>query len=301
MSKLTKSLSELDAMADELLNKSEPTPTMEENTDLEKSAKSEDDAEELKPDEVSENVPDEEVKNTEESKEKADENAEEDKTDEKEEQEEVVEKSIDSDKVTEEDGEEDEDKKKEELEKSLHSNFEENDEIKKSIDASAFLSAVTEVISKSLADVVYNLQGSSQQNIDSNEVLAKSLQASLSLNKSMGEELSAVKAQNEELKKSIQEGFDELKDYVAGQIEELSHQPITMRKSVSNMSVHDRNFQKSLGGNQLSASLSKGEVLAKLNACMYSGNPLVTPNDIISYESGAPLRPEVAQMIYGNM
>ena len=290
MSKLTKSLSELDAMADELLNKSEHTSPIEEKTDLKKSAKSEDGAEDLKPEDVSENVPDDEVKNTDESKDEGEEN-----------KEEVVEKSLDSKNVGDDDDEDDDEgETKEDLEKSLQSAFESNEEIKKSIDASEFLSAVTEVITKSLADVVYNLQGSSQQNLNSSDILAKSLQASLGLNKAMSAELDLVKSQNEDLRKSVQQGFDDIRSFISDQFEEFSHQPATMRKSVSNVAVHDRNFQKSLGGTQM-GNLSKSEVLAKLNGYMYSGNPLVTPNDIISYESGAPLRAEVAQLIYNNM
>ena len=94
--------------------------------------------------------------------------------------------------------------------------------------------------------------------------------------------------------------FDEMKGFMTQQFEELSHQPATMRKSVGNISVQDRNFAKSLAGSTGVEQLSKSEVLNKLSNMMYSGNPLVTPTDIISYESGAPLRPEVAQLIMNN-
>lgn len=302
MSKLTKSLSDLDAMADELLAKSQATEELdnsEENIqqetaeELEKSEATEKD-EDLKPEDISENTPEDKVEEAddegEESKEEDEEPAKEDEDDDEGEE---VKKSLEADKEPEVEEKTDEVDEKEELEKSIHSTFESNEEIKKSIDASEFLSAVTEVISKSLAEVVYSLQGTSQQSIDSNDVLAKSLQASLSLNKAMSDELNLVKSQNEELRKSIAEGFDEIKR----QMEELSHQPVSMRKSVANVSVHERNFQKSLSGANGVEPLSKSEVLAKLNTLMYSGNPLVQPSDIISYESGAPLRPEVAQLI----
>ena len=298
MSKLTKSLSDLDAMADELLAKSQTAEELDNSEEkvepetaeeLEKSEASEKD-EDLKPEEISENTPEDKVENADDEGEESEEDEEPAKEDEVEED---VKKSLEADTEPEVEEKDDAVDEKEELEKSIHSTFESNEEIKKSIDASEFLSAVTEVISKSLADVVYNLQGTSQQSIDSNDVLAKSLQASLNLNKSMIEELNMVKSQNDELRKSIAEGFDEIRE----QMEELSHQPASMRKSVGSVSVHERNFQKSLTGANGVEHLSKSEVLAKLSNLMYSGSPLVQPSDIISYESGAPLRPEVAQLI----
>jgi hypothetical protein len=63
------------------------------------------------------------------------------------------------------------------------------------------------------------------------------------------------------------------------------------------VNVQDRNFQKSLGNPPAGEQLSKSEVLATLSSELYSGNPLVTPNDIIGYESGAPLRPEVQRLV----
>lgn len=324
MGNLSKSLIELDAMADELLKKSEAIePVEDEDKDLTKSQAADDDNEELKPEDVSENTPEDTVQNTDDSEEKKD-DTDETEDDETEPEEDKTEKSVkksikksvntDDDDEDEEENikkcddkvtpikksekdkpEEDTDEVKENLEKSIKKNFEDNEDIKKSMDASEFLTAMTEVLAKSLTDVVFSNQISAQRSSDNDDVLAKSLHASLSLNKSMAEELTAVKEQNEVLKKSITEGFNMIQE----QIEQFSHQPVSMRKSVGNIQVQDRNFQKSLSGGQARMNLSKSEVLAKLNNMMYSGNPLVTPQDIISYESGAPLRPEVAQLIQG--
>lgn len=325
MGNLSKSLTELDAMADELLKKSEAVePVEDEDKDLTKSQATDDDNEELKPEDVSENTPEDTVQNTDDSEEKKD-DTDETEDDETEPEEDKTEKSVkksikksvntdDDDEDEEEDiekcdgkvapikksekdkpEEDTDDEVKENLEKAIKKNFEDNEDIKKSMDASEFLTAMTEVLAKSLTDVVFSNQISAQCSSDNDDVLAKSLHASLSLNKSMAAELTAVKEQNEVLKKSITEGFDRIQE----QLEQFSHQPVSMRKSVGNIQVQDRNFQKSLSGGQAGMNLSKSEVLAKLNNMMYSGNPMVTPQDIISYESGAPLRPEVAQLIQG--
>lgn len=328
MGNLSKSLTELDAMADELLKKSEavePVEDEDKDKDLTKSQATDDDNEELKPEDVSENTPEDTVQNTDDSEEKKD-DTDETEDDETEPEEDKTEKSVkksikksvntddDDDEEEEEDiekcddkvapikksekdkpEEDTDDEVKENLEKAIKKNFEDNEDIKKSMDASEFLTAMTEVLAKSLTDVVFSNQISAQRSSDNDDVLAKSLHASLSLNKSMAAELTAVKEQNEVLKKSITEGFNMIQE----QLEQFSHQPVSMRKSVGNIQVQDRNFQKSLSGGQAGMNLSKSEVLAKLNNMMYSGNPMVTPQDIISYESGAPLRPEVAQLIQG--
>lgn len=293
MNKLTKSLAELDALADTLL----------------KSQAKESD---LNPEDISENTPNEEVETSNEvaeenEEEEKEEVAKEEKKEEKEEKEEETEeeeekeevsKSIETEEVEEVAPE------LEDLEKSIQEDFESNEDIKKSIDESEFLSAVTEVIAKSLAEVVFNLQDSSVKSSVSNDVLAKSIHASIGLNKSMSEELRLLKSQNAELKaqnealvKSMEKGFEDITTMMSQKFEEISHQPASLQKSVRNISVNDRNFQKSIGGSEVGNNLSKSEVLNKLTGLMYSGNAMVTPSDIVSYESGAPLRPELVQLI----
>lgn len=312
MGKLSKSLSELDAMADEMLKKS-----------MKKSAEAEDN-DELEPEDVSENVPDEEVQETDETQDKEDEaESGEKETSEDTEKEEVKKSETDLEKCAdggastkiaksedepdaEEDSAEDESDEtaeKEELQKSFQSTFEENPEIHKSIDASEFLSAVTEILSKSMADVCYDLRRGMNASSDNSDVLAKSLQASLQLNKAMSEEIDVLKAQNDELKsqnaelkEDIQKSFADFKDFMEEKFDDFSRQPSTMRKSLASVNVHERNFQKSLDTGA-GMQLSKSEVLAKMSNMVMQGNPIVTSNDIISYESGAPLRPEVAQLI----
>ena len=303
--KLTKSLADLDAAADEILAKS---ISESEGEDIQKSCddvkKSEDnepkanagDNEELEAGEVSENVPEEEVESAPETKEA-------------EKPEEDVKKSMAAEENNSGDGGEVEkiekcDANGDNLQKSDEDAAEaaaeeqEKADLEKSMDASEFLASVVEVLAKSMAATSFDMRHQSEQSSASNDVLAKSLQASLQLNKSMAEEISTLKQTQSDLVKSIKDGFEDLK----AQMEEMSHQPAGLRKSVGNISVHDKNFHKSLTGQQGGVeTLSKSEVLASLNNLMYSGNPLVTPTDIISYESGAPLRPEVAQLISSKM
>lgn len=300
MNKLTKSLAELDALADTLL-------------------KSQANESDLTPEDISENTPNEEVEtsnevaeeNEEEKKEETKEEKKEEAKEEKEEaKEEKVEKSIKEEandeisKSVETEEVKEVEPELEDLEKSIQEDFESNEDIKKSIDESEFLTAVTEVIAKSLAEVVFNLQDSSEKSSVSNDVLAKSIHASIGLNKSMKEELMLLKSQNAELKaqnealvKSMEKGFEDITTMMTQKFEEISHQPASLQKSVRNISVNDRNFQKSIGGSEVGNNLSKSEVLNKLTGLMYSGNAMVTPSDIVSYESGAPLRPELVQLI----
>lgn len=317
--KLTKSLADLDAAADEILAKSigesEDEDIQKSCGDVKKSEDNEpkanaDDNEELEAGEVSENVPEEEVESAPETKEaeKPEEDvkksmaAEENNGGDGGEVEKIEKCDANGDNLqkSDEDAAEAaaEEQEKADLEKSMKEVFEAEEPIKKSMDASEFLASVVEVLAKSMAATSFDMRHQSEQSSASNDVLAKSLQASLQLNKSMAEEISTLKQTQNDLVKSIKDGFEDLK----AQMEEMSHQPAGLRKSVGNISVHDKNFHKSLTGQQGGVeTLSKSEVLASLNNLMYSGNPLVTPTDIISYESGAPLRPEVAQLISSQM
>ena len=306
MSNVAKSLSDLDALADEVLSKSVK-----------------EDKEDLKPEEISENVPDDTSKDAPENDAPAadtpeDDGVENDADDKKEtkegaDEEELekcgnsddVKKSDESEPVFEEDDkeeleksedleedesdleEESEPSDKEELEKSIHSDFSANEDIRTGMDASEFLSSVVEILSKSLADAVGEIQINRADNNQNTSVLAKSLQATLRLNKSLAEEVGELKKENESLKKSITDGFNDIKS----SLEEVLSQPVGMRKSVKNIQVMDRNFQKSLNGDAATSfeNLSKSQVMDILVSEMHAGNQAVTAGDIVSYESGAPL------------
>lgn len=305
MSEVAKSLSDLDALADEVLSKSVK-----------------DDKEDLKPEEISENVPDDGSKdNPENNAPAADEpKSGDDKRDAEDGAEEDLEKCGNSDNVKKseesdpvpEDYEEDESKEdikpeddsdeededvdnKEDLEKSIKSDFASDDEVKKGMDASEFLSSVVEILSKSLADAAGEIQIIRADSKQSASIFAKSLQATLSVNKSMAAEMAELKKENAELKKSIVDGLGEIK----ATLDEVLSQPVGVRKSVKNIQVMDRNFQKSLNGDAATGieSLSKSQIMDILVSEMRAGNQAVTAGDIVAYESGAPLHAGLVSLV----
>lgn len=188
---------------------------------------------------------------------------------------------------------------KNELEKSFQGGFQSLDTIQKGMDASEFLTSVVEILSKSLADVCFEVQANGHDAQTSTSTLAKSLAASLQLNQNMAAQLAAMKAENDGLKKSITEGFENLTQMLS----DVLSQPATMRKSVGNINVHQRNFDQSLNGGGASGfeSLSKAQVMDVLNAELFKGNPVVQASDIIGYESGAPLRNEVKTLVMNTL
>ena len=313
MSKVAKSLSDLDALADEVLSKSVK-----------------DDKEDLKPEEISENVPDDASKDNPENnapaagepkagdvkkddiddKKDAEDGAEEDlekcgnldsgvkKSDDSKQIPEEEEEPAEDTELKDEDEDEDEDEdldNKDDLEKSIKSDFDSDDEIRKGMDASEFLSSVVEILSKSLADTTGEIQINRADNRKQTSILAKSLQAALGLSKSMAEEITEIKKENIELKKSLTDGLTDLKAL----LEDVLSQPVGMRKSVKNIHVMDRNFQKSLNGGDLSGieSLSKSQIMDILVSELHAGNQLVTANDVVAFESGAPLRTDLITLV----
>lgn len=185
------------------------------------------------------------------------------------------------------------------LEKSIRDNFMENPDISRETDNSNVMLALVEVMSKSFADLAVDIKGyvddrfnealggdtmnkSMMANMKGTETLLNRMATQTRLVKSMGEQL-------EDMMGAISD--------VANQLESFSHTP-NMRKSVqTNTQVRDRNFQKSLGNTGGIESLSKSEILGALTAELQAGSTQVSAQDIISVESGAPLRPELASLV----
>ena len=265
--KLSKSLAELDAAADELLAKS-------------RASKAQAEEDKLKPEEVSETAQeDEEPESKSES--------EEDEEPESEEDEEPESKS-----------EEDEEpeSKSEEIEKSIKSEFMGKGEIRERVKDSEFISAMVDVFSKSLGDMQYEVITQKKSQSATNEVLAKSLQAVVKANAALQQDNRRLSQKLTKLEKSICDSLDSMHR----SLEEFSSRPVGMRKSLASVSIHDRSFDRSLQGQNVNMgfeSLTKGQVLDVLNNELYSGNQGVTPQDIIAYESGAPLRPQLQSLV----
>lgn len=281
--RLTKSLAELDAAADELLAKSKAAE--EESADEEKE-------EEVKPEEVSEEVTSDEKEEAEETEDK----------------EETVEKSEESDELSEEedekseeteDSDEDEDEEEgtaEDVQKSFQEDFEADETIQKGVGDSEFNAAVIEILAKALGDMQYDIHRSGKTQGAATDILAKSLQAVMQTNQRLQADNDKLTRRINKLEKSITHGFERVMD----SLDEISSQPASMRKSVASIAVHDRDFGQSLNGHKTVTgfeSLSKAQVLGVLNAELYAGNQNVTPSDIISYESGAPLREDLKALV----
>lgn len=304
--KLTKSLAELDAAADELLAKSKAA---EDNQA--------DDSKDVAPEEVSDSATPES-----EGAENADADKEEKKEETPEEGEEPVEKSEDVDDLEKCDnpngdikksedtageesepsepeegaGEGEEEKSAEDIEKSIKDDFEAEEPIKKSMESSEFLASVVDIIAKSMGDVQYDVQSQGREQSAATEILAKSIGAVMQTNQSLKADNERLTRRINKLEKSITQGFEKVMD----SLDEISAQPAHMRKSMASVSVHDRNFDRSLNGQQTVGgfeSLSKSQVLTVLNNELYAGNQNVTPQDIISYESGAPLRHDLQSLV----
>jgi len=292
--KLTKSLAELEAAADELLKKSKNAKDDE---------KASEDTGDVTPEEVSDSG-----SSTDEDKNIEDENQDEDAVDEKEvalaeevedpEDEDV--KKSDSDKTDdEEDSDEDDDEEDltpDEVEKDVKDDFESDELVKKSMENSEFLSSVVDILAKSMSDVQYNVHAGNKAQSAASEILAKSIQAVMTSNKTLKEENERLTRRINKLEKSISAGFEKVMD----SLDELASQPAHVRKSMASVSVVDRDFDRSLNGSAVIGgfeSLNKSQVLAVLNNELYAGNQNVSPSDIISYESGAPLRQDLQALV----
>ena len=246
--KLSKSLAELDAAADELLAKS-------------RASKAQAEEDELKPEEVSEIAQDTEDKESQDEKPEEEEKAE-----------------------------------PEEIEKSIKSEFMGKGEIRERVKDSEFISAMVDVFSKSLGDMQYEVITQKKSQSATNEVLAKSLQAVVKANAALQQDNRRLSQKLTKLEKSICDSLDSMHR----SLEEFSSRPVGMRKSLASVSIHDRSFDRSLQGQNVNMgfeSLTKGQVLDVLNNELYSGNQGVTPQDIIAYESGAPLRPQLQSLV----
>lgn len=296
--KLGSTMLDLDKLADEVLAKS-MTEDKKELTDNE-----------VKPEDVSANIPDEDTEKPEETT-----------TEEKEDREEPVKKSVEASEKTPEEEEKDAEEpieKSEELEKEvepeeksqeepeeeekaaepIEKSFKSDETIQKSIEASEFLSTLVELIVKSLTDTQDVISKSQSHSNTAFEIFAKSITANLQQGEANARKLeSFMESMREDIKKSITDEISAVRTEILDNLNEFSHQPATMRKSMKSVNVHDKDFQKSLGNPEIGEVLSKAEVMATLTSELYSGNPLVTSSDIISYESGAPLRPEVQKLV----
>lgn len=258
---LNKSLAALDAAADELLKKS--------NSD-------DADKDDVKPDEVSQ---DDDVEKC-------------DKPDG-----DNIKKSDDADKDEDDLSNEDEDAQKslEDIQQDITEDFQQDEDIAKGMANSEFQAAVVAATAKSLGEIQYDIHSHQKSNNHVAEIMAKSLQAVISANQQLRADNDKLARRLSKLEKSLDKGFEGILDA----IDSLSNQPAHMRKSVGSINVHDKDFSQSVSGmgNGGFDSLSKSQVMTILTNELYASNPIVRTSDIISYESGAPLRDELKALV----
>lgn len=183
----------------------------------------------------------------------------------------------------------------EDTQAELDDSFRSDPDIVKGIENSEFNAAVVATLVKSLGEIQYDMSQNKQSNDNATAVLVKSLQASLSTNQRLMADNEKLIRRVNKLEKSLDQGMEKLLDA----IDSISVEPAHTRKSLNSISVHDKDFSKSLGGNTVGGfeSLSKSQVIGILTNELYNGNPRVTTNDVISYESGAPLSPELRALV----
>ena len=269
---LSKSLAALDAAADELLKKS-----TSDNTDKG----------DVKPDEVSQ---DNDVEKCDKpdgdnSLKKSDDN-----DDDKD-------KDADSDDDDADDSSDDEDTNKslEDMQQDIMEDFKQDSDIANGAATSEFQAAMVAATAKSLGELQYDIHTNRNTSNQVAEVMAKSLQAVITANQQLRANNDKLVRRLNKLEKSLDKGFGDILDA----IDNLSTQPAHTRKSVGSINVHDKDFAKSVNGtsNNDFESLSKGQVMTILTNELYSNNPQVRTEDIVSYESGAPLRDDLKTLV----
>lgn len=309
---LTKSLEELDKIADELLAKSQASDNQVKPEDISEDTDAAPTSDEDSKDETTDDE-DKDVKKCDVKKsgtgcdvKKGDDPEDDDESDD-----DTAEKHCDTDddglaksEDVDDDDEDDEDDDEvepgddtpEDTTKSMAETFAADDIIAKGIDASQFYAAMVDVLSKSLGEVQYDVQHQGRENSAAVEVIAKSMQAVISANEAARATNDRLTRRINKLEKSLERSTEKLMDA----LDEIAAQPVGMRKSVSSIDVFDRDFDSSMNGHPVSGSfdsLSKSEVMNILNQEMYSGNTNVSAQDIISYESGAPLRNDLQTLV----
>lgn len=174
-----------------------------------------------------------------------------------------------------------EDDDEETIEKSLKT----NEEASNALEVSTFLAELTKSISDSVKGFSDNLQKSMDTNEGTLEVFAKSFGAIAQTQAKIAE----AQGDLTQLVKSIGGKLEAVETKIEG----IEMSP-NMRKSVRDVNVFDKNFKKSIS--DATNTNSKSDNLRIMNDLLVKGDT-VMPMDIISYESGSPLRPEVVERI----
>lgn len=173
--------------------------------------------------------------------------------------------------------------------------FKDDPEVSKAIHSSRFYAALTDILAKSMSDLQLDVRSQGRDSNNSSAILAKSLQASIAMNEQLRATNNRLARRVTKLEKSMHRDTERIMEA----LDEIASQPAGMRKSVRSVSIHDRNFAKSLGDSQPEGfdALNKSQVMSILENELYSGNQAVTAQDIIGYESGAPLSDSLKSLV----
>lgn len=166
----------------------------------------------------------------------------------------------------------------EDVGKSVKAIMEGNEDVQKALEVSDFLLALTEATSDAIEGIRKSVNDSISSQSQISNVMVKSVNA-------------LAKAQT-----SIIKSIDSIRGDLANMVERmdaLERVPMT-RKSISSAGVNvvERPLAKSVGA-AASTTLSKSEVAAKMSDMILKGEPGITAMDVLSFEAGAELRPEV--------
>ena len=154
-----------------------------------------------------------------------------------------------------------------------------DDKAEKSLTAGKYITGKFKEITASVNLLKSALEKSTTAQDDAMDVFAKAFSAIAQTQTSMADILKSIGGQVTELN---------------NRLNTLENQP-QGRKSVGNLNVFDKNFKKSAGAQ--GETLSKSEIGAILADELFKGNPNVSKQDVIRFESGAPLRPEVQALL----
>lgn len=160
--------------------------------------------------------------------------------------------------------------------------------INKSLGSSNETGDLLNLVKITISDTIKSLDltKSLNQNNTALEILAKSL---ISISKAQSLLISEQNKSNE-LYKSLSEKVESINNKIL----EIEKQPMA-RKSIDNISVIERDLNKSVNGTN--ENLTKSQIASVLNEEFYKGNPSVTEQDIISFDSGVPLRQDLYQLV----
>ena len=201
----------------------------------------------------------------------------------------------DSDDADDEEDDENVSKSIDDIQDSINDDFTADPDIVKGLENSEFNAAVVATLVKSLSEIQYDMNQNKKASDDVSKVLAKSLQASLVASQKLAADNAKLIRRINKLEKSLDQSMERIMEAV----DTISVEPAHVRKSVNSIAVHDKNFSKSLGNNDLGGfeSLSKSQILGILSNELYTGNAAVTAADVVGFESGAPLRPELQALV----